>query len=286
MPHDLPRHPFLGSTSRLSAQRLRAKAFRRVTRDVYVLAERTPTLHLQVQALQTALPDAVASHGTAAAMLGLPVPRDPRVHLTRPPQAGVSERPGVVTHRAALAETDVVRREGVTLTTAPRTFVDLAARLPLVELVVVGDAAARLVGQEALAAATEAAGGRRGVVRARQALDLVDPGSDSPSETRTRLLLHAAGFSGLRHQVVVRDEYGDWVSRPDLADVEARVAVQYDGLVHLQNGPQQWRSDVDRDERTRAEGWEVVVLTSLDLRRSAGLVAKVRAAYVRAAQRR
>ena len=285
MPDDLPDSPFLGSASSLSRQRLRARRFRRETRDVYVLSDRVPTLRLRVGALQTALPDAVASHTTAAVLAGLPVPRDSRVHLTRPRGSGVSERPGVLTHRRHLRPSEVVTEDGVRRTGPARTWVDLAARLPLVELVVLGDAVSRLVGTHALDDAVGRATGRRGVVRARLALGRVDPGADSAAETRARLVLHDAGFTALRHQVELRDEHGGWLSRPDLADTAARVAVQYDGLVHLEGGPEQWRADIDRDERTRAAGWEVVVLTAVDLRRPGMLVAKVAAAYLRAARR-
>ena len=286
MPDDLPDSPFLGSASSLSRQSLRARRFRRETRDVYVLADHAPSLRLRVGALQTALPDAVASHTTAALLARLPVPRDARVHLTRPRGSGVSERPGVLTHRGHVRPSEVVTDDGVRLTGPARTWIDLAARLPLVELVVLGDAVARLAGLGVLSGAVDRAAGLRGVVRARQALTRIDPGADSPAETRARLVLHDAGFTALRHQVELRDEHGGWLSRPDLADTAAGVAVQYDGLVHLEGGPEQWRADIDRDERTRAAGWEVVVLTAVDLRRPSLLVAKVAAAYVRAGQRR
>lgn len=273
--------PFLGSTSPLSRQRLRGRAFRRETRDVYVLSEQVPSLELRTRALLVALPDAVASHNTAASLHGLPVPHDPVVHLTRRSGRPMSERPGLRTHRQALSLGAVQLVAGMRVTTPARTFVDLSARLPHVPLVVLGDAVAARWGVDVLEREVGRSGGLRGVVRARAALERVDPGSDSPAETALRLLLHGAGFLGLRHRVEVHDEHGGWVSRPDLADAQARVAVQYDGLVHLERGAEQWRADIDRDELTRAAGWQVVVLTARDLRRPEQAVGKVAAAYAR-----
>jgi hypothetical protein len=284
MPADPP--PFLGSASDLTPQRLRGTRYRRQTRDVYVLATREQSLDLRCRSLLLVLPDAVLSHQTAAAVLGLPGDIGPQVHVTRPPGSSASERPGVRTHRRPVDDGEVVERRGLRVTSPVRTWLDLAAVLPPVPLVALGDAVARRTGIPALQAAVDGAGRRRGVVRARAALPLIDPGADSPSETRARLLLHEAGFRGLRHGVRILDEDGGWVATADLADPVARVAVQYDGLVHLDGGPEQWRRDIDRDEMSRAAGWEVVVLTAYDLRRQDVAIAKLAAAYARAAARR
>ncbi|MCU1693092.1 MAG: hypothetical protein JWM64_2183 [Frankiales bacterium] len=274
--------PFRGSTSGRTKQQLRNRSFRRETRDVYVLAEERPSLALRVRALQLAVPDAVASHVTAAQLQELPVPRDPLIHLTRPAGRPASARPGVRTHRRALCAAAVLDLDGLRVTAPARTWLDLAGQLGRQPLVALGDAVVRRVGHEQLLAEVAAAIGQRGVVRARAALDELDGGADSAAESVARLLLHDAGFRGLRHQVTVRDEHGSWVSRPDLADELARVAVQYDGLVHFERGVERWRADIDRDEQTRAAGWQVVVLTALDLRRPDRAVAKVEAAYRRA----
>ncbi len=277
---DLPQ-PFLGSTSLHTRQQLRARRFRRLSRDVYVLATREDDLLLRAAALQQVLPDAVVARQSAAVLLGLPADDDGLLHVVRAPGRSVSRRPGVCTHREPIADHEVLQVRGTAVTTPVRTFLDLARVLDPVELVVLGDAVARREGLHVLAEAAHGAGRRRGAAAARRALRDVDPGSDSPAETRTRLLLHAAGFRGLRHQVTVVDEHGGWVSRPDLADPHARVAVQYDGLVHLDRGAEGWRADIDRDERTRAADWQVVVLTARDLRYPASAVDKVAAAYGR-----
>jgi hypothetical protein len=172
----------------------------------------------------------------------------------------------------------------LTVADGPRTFVDLAAKLDEEQLAAVGDVVVRRYGMAALAAAVGRRPGRPGVVLARRVLPLLDGAADSPAETRARLRLHAAGFTGLVHGVVIRDHAGGWLTAPDLADEAARVAVQHDGLVHLVGSVEQRRNDLHRDELSRQHGWHVVVSTAVDDRNPHLLVAKVAAAYERAAK--
>lgn len=281
----MPAGPFLGSRSAFTRQQLRARRFRRLHHDVYAPTTECPTAELAWDALLLAVPDAVLSHTTAAALWRLPVQHDALLHVTRPPTAGVCRRDGVRTHRAALAghERDLCRDRAVT--SLPRTFVDLAAISTLEHLVTVGDAILRRTSREEVDRAVAGAGRRKGVVLARAALPLLDPGSASPGETRCRLLLHAAGFGTLEHAVPIRDSSGQWLAEADLGDAGARVAVQYDGLLHFGSDPQQRVADVARDELARMAGWEVVVLTARDLRHPHLAAAKVAGAYDRAIHR-
>ena len=248
-----------------------------------MLSTSTVDLLTTCRALQVAVPDSVVSHESAAALLRLPCRTSRDVHLTRPAGSPPVRRPGVVGHVRRLDEDDVVLLDGVRVTGPLRVLLDLAGVLALSDLVVLGDAVARRIGQQALLDGVREAPRGRGLVRARDAVQLVDPGADSPGETRVRLLLHEAGLVGLRHGVVVRDRAGGWLAAPDLADERSRVAVQYDGLVHLERGARRWQADIDRDELTRSAGWQLVVLTGRDLRLPHVAVAKVRAAYERAA---
>ena len=274
---------FLGSTSTLTPQRLRGLSYQRLSRDVYVPRGTALDLRTRCAGVILAIPDAVPCLRTAALLQGLPVDDDGLLHFARPPDAARSERPGVRIHRTDLGADELLDLDGLVVTDGPRTFVGLAALLDLEALVSVGDVVQRRYGAAALAGAVARRRGRRGLTLARTALPLLDGGSDSPAETRARLRLHAAGFTALRHGVVVRDADGGWVSAPDLADETARVAVQHDGLVHLQGDPEQRRNDLHRDELTRQAGWQVVVSTAVDDRRPDLLVQKVRAAYLRAA---
>ena len=278
--------PFLGSASGLTPQRLRAKRFRQVARDVYVLGDRALDLRTRVLAARVLLPDAVACGRTAALLHRLPIRDDGRVHLARAPGAPRSEQSGVVVHRTRLHGEDVTVDRDVPVTAEPRTWVDLAAVLDLESLVALGDPVLRRWGRHRLEAAVERRRGHRGVVLARLALPLLNAGADSPAESRARLRLHAAGFNALVHGVDVRDELGGWLATPDLADPLARVAVQHDGLVHLVGDPERRRQDIQRDELTRQQDWQVVVSTAVDDRQPQLLVDKVADAYRRSGRLR
>ena len=58
--------------------------------------------------------------------------------------------------------------------------------------------------------------GARGMVQLRRVVELMDGGAESPQETRTRLLLIAAGFPKPQTQIVVVDEHGCFVGRVDM----------------------------------------------------------------------
>ena len=266
--------PFLGSTSELTRQRLRGKRYLRLSRDLYVLQPTVPDLRTRVQAVRLALPDAVPCAGTAALLLRLPVDDDGLLHVARGTAAARSRRDGVQVHRTPVEPAEQHDLAGLPVADGPRCFVDLAARLDLEQLVALGDVVARRWSVEQLRAAVGRRSRRPGLPLARAALGLVDPGAASPPETRMRLRLHAAGFSGLRHGVVVRDGAGGWLAAPDLADEQARVAVQYDGDVHRRADRHRWQQDVHRDELTRSSGWQLVVATALDDRQPHLLVAQ------------
>jgi hypothetical protein len=276
--------PFRGSSSAHSRQRLRGKGFVRVTQDVYVLRDTELDLRTRCQAALVVFPDAKICLRTAALLLKLPVDGDGIVHLDRGPKAARSRRDGIDVHRFGIPAERQHDLDGLVVSDGPRTFADLSAELDLEGLVALGDVVLRRWTAEQVQSAVQDHGRRPGAVLLRTAVPLLDKGSDSPAETRARLRLHAAGFTALRHKVVVRDVGGGWLGEPDLADEVAKVALQHEGAVHFQKGERQRVKDVDRDEVVRQEDWQVVTSTALDDRRPDRLNAKVTAAYLRAAK--
>lgn len=275
---------FLGSASGLSRQRLRGRSYTHLSRDLYVVRHAEVDLRTRTQAALLVLPDAVPCLFTSALLTRLPVEDDGLVHLARHEAAARSKRDELKVHRTPVEKDERLEVHGISVADGPRTFVDLAGRLDLEGLVAVGDVVTRRYGMDALQAAVDRRGRRPGLVLARTALTLVDAGADSPAETRARLRLHAAGFTGLRHGITVRDRGGGWLAAPDLADEGAKVAVQHDGDVHFTGSSAQRRHDVQRDELTRQVDWQVVVATAVEDRRPYLLIEKVTAAYLRAAR--
>jgi len=277
---------FLGSAAKLSQQRLRGRRYVRLSRDLYAVRGDELDLRARTEAARLVFPDGVPCLRTAALLQNLPVDDDGRIHLARGAKAARSERADVKIHRLPVEEDELLDLDGLGVADGPRTFVDLAASLSFEALVAVGDVVLRRYDEEALQVAVARRRKRPGLPLARRALPLLDAGSESPAETRARLRLHAAGFLGLQHGVVIRDDAGEWLAEPDLADEAARVAVQYDGWVHMvgDDKPRRRRKEVQRDEVTRQADWDVVVATALDDARPDLLVAKVTAAYLRAAR--
>ncbi|MGQ7788667.1 type IV toxin-antitoxin system AbiEi family antitoxin domain-containing protein [Nesterenkonia sp. PF2B19] len=224
-----------------------------------------PPMVAKLQAL-TADADVVASHETAAALLGLwgTQLREP-FHLTVPRRRTRIRRRGVVGHGVDIPAGQITSVAGVRVTTAARTWADrfaggsledaliaadLVLRAPRVELEGPGEAAAT---RHQLQAVVESMGGRRGVAMLRQAAELARERVDSPQETRLRLALHRAGLPEPEVNEWVLDEYGRPAFQPDLMFREWKVAVQYEGAHH--SLPQQVERDVGRAELATALGW-------------------------------
>ena len=268
-------------------RQLRASWFRAVFRGVHVGSAVPDQLGLRCAAFTLLRPAAVFSHRTAAQMLRLPVDDDGDLHVTLPPGSVMPRRPGVRAYESRLTDDDRTEVDDVQVTSAARTFVDLAATLSRTDLIVLGDAILRRRRATAgeLAAAVERATRRRGVVPAREALPLLEPRADSPAETRTRLILTDAGFPRPRANVDVFDDHGEWIARGDLVYDEPRVVFEYDGETHLATVEAR-RHTAARNELMRDLGWEVVVVTALDLRRPAVLIRRAEEAFARAVRRR
>ncbi|GAA3515160.1 hypothetical protein GCM10022294_26700 [Dietzia aurantiaca] len=97
--------------------------------------------------------------------------------------------------------------------------------------------------------------GTWGIRRALEVWRSTNPDSQSPMESRTRLILEEAGITGFAAQVE-EPALGYFV---DLGHRFAKVAIEYDGDDHFDAA--RHRRDVRRINRLRAEGWEVIVVT-------------------------
>lgn len=176
--------------------------------------------------------------------------------LIRPQAADVD---GIVIHRETLLEDDVCTVWGIPTTTAARTAFDLGRREPLVQAIVGIDALANASGLHAadLEPLLRRGRGARGLVQLRQVMKWMDGGAESPPETRTRLLLCAAGFPRPRTQIVVCNENGYFIGRLDMGWPEWKVGVEYDGPQHWTD-PAVRARDIDRAADLAREGWTVI----------------------------
>lgn len=297
LPHHLRRRSFTTKSADelgVSNSRTHAKDLIRVSRGILVPAGVPLQGAAALAAYIDANPANVLSHLSAARLWGIPLPprqeADWRIHLANPAAASwAPRRVNVVGHRLALAEGEIWKFDGVRLTSAARTWLDLAACLSLEELVAAGDflvcshgpefpvPRAAICGIGELARMLGRHPGLRGLRNARAALDLVRVGADSPPETFMRLGLVAAGLPEPELNVVVTDEHGRPVLWPDAAYRQYRFSLQYDGNHH--NGPDQYQADIRRLETTTSLGWQEIRIARDDLRgEHPALIRKVSAA--------
>jgi predicted transcriptional regulator of viral defense system len=153
-------------------------------------------------------PGAVVSHASAAVLHRLPVwPKAiERVHVTRNRSNGARCRSVVSVHGAALPATDMSVVDGVVVTSLARTVLDLARTLPWEEAVAAGDRALALgLDPAALDEVLARMAHWRGARQARRVLGVLDPASESPGESVSRVRFVEQGIPAPRLQYVVVD---------------------------------------------------------------------------------
>jgi len=268
IPDDFGYRPFTPADAKqlgLGCTFVRGSQFRRVFRGVFIRAEVVDSAGLRFDAARklTRHPIWATCH-TAAEILGAPVPAESRTHIGLPPGADGPDRAGMSAHRYEVRPV-VQTVAGRRVATTEDVFLQLAAYLDLVDLVVVGDALVRLgrTTTEALVEATNTSTGGRGIRLARRAAMLVRDRVDSPMETRLRLLIVLGGLPEPDTNVDAFDAAGEWIARPDLSYPKLRIALEYDGSSHLTC--RQGHKDIRRREMYDSEGWRVLVVVERDL---------------------
>jgi hypothetical protein len=202
---------------------------------------------------------------SAAALLGSQwIDSDLPAELIRPETCRVD---GIVIHRYRLRDDETCFVRGMPVTTPARTAFDIGRRNRLETAIVRVDALANATGlkPEDVEGLAQCHRGARGMVRLRRVLELMDGGAESPQETRTRLLLIAAGFPKPQTQIVVVDEFGEFVGRVDMGWKDSKIGVEYDGPQHWDD-PDQHARDIDRLATLAAQGWLIIRLSRDHLR--------------------
>lgn len=272
-----------GIAAGLTSTVLQGRRFRHLLHEVYVVADVPVTHDLRCAAARLAVPTGVISHASATLTLGLPLalgePQPGRPYVTVPTELPVPQISGLVIHTLRLPAEHVVSVAGLPVTCAARTFLDRAGRLSLEDLVAMGDLAVRrgLATVDDLRALAIWARGRRGVVRAREATNLIDPAARNPLETRLRLVLVLGGLPSPECNAPVFDEAGQWLAEADLLYRRYKLILEFDGRVHLDN--RQRVADLRRRNLLTAAGYTVLSYSADDvLRRPDHVLASVTSA--------
>lgn len=281
LPSQLTTSPFTVESARtagLTPDRLRSADIEHVSRGLYRPAAWDFDLEQAARALSQATPGAWISHVTAARLRNSVLPPwlsdSTELHLSKPKALPGTRRKGIRGHTVQVGPDEVELVDGIRISTRARTWLDMARVLPLHHLVAMGDELIRRPRREleareephadldGLRAMVARHPNLQGVVRARQALDLMRIGADSAPETFLRLAMLDAGLPEPELQVSLRPSESRSPSA-DLGFRRLRVAIQYDGGHHLQEIQQ--LSDRRRDKAFEAAGWSVIVVDKADV---------------------
>lgn len=191
--------------------------------------------------------------------------------------------PGIQTHRDRIEDDEIVLIAGMPVTSPARTALDFGCWYSTMTAVAGMDALARAVDVKAVDVDLLArrCPGRRGVARAREAIELFDAGAQSPKESWLRVVLVQAGLPRPQTQIPVCDEFGNPFAYLDMGWEDVKVAVEYDGEQH-RNDRRQYTWDIRRLESLERLGWIVIRVLAGD--RPADIVKRVRAALARRAR--
>jgi very-short-patch-repair endonuclease/predicted transcriptional regulator of viral defense system len=235
-------------------------------------------------------PQAVASHETAARLLGLALlGRDPAgIAITQVPGTG-SRRggAGVRMHHAALPAGHVGRCDGVPVTVAARTVLDLARVSPFRAGVVVADSALRnnRTTKQELQAVIKSCRRWPGLQRAAEVVAFADSLAESPLESIARVAFRDCGLPPPQLQAQLGAD-GFVIARVDFYWERFRTIAEADGEMKYDNrfaATHQLRRDAD----LRDAGFEVVHFGWHDIYETPAQVAtSIRAAFRRGSRGR
>ncbi|NKX54672.1 endonuclease domain-containing protein [Arthrobacter mobilis] len=268
-----------GLDAGLTRNQLLGSSVRRPSRSLRAPAGPELDLAVQVRALSWITSGSAISHATAARIWGFPLPawmaEDPAIHVTRPDSVSAPRRNDVVGHHALLHAEETTVENGVRLTTRPKTWLDLASRLSVDDLVVTGDHLVRLprpvfedradpyATKADLERLIQSHKRKRGVAKAREALELVRMGADSAQETRLRLALAYAGLPEPELNTPLLDLSGRRLHSPDLQYSAYRIAIEYEGDHH--RSAEQLARDIRRGEAAARAGWLEIRISREDM---------------------
>jgi len=256
-----------GLSQRQIDGRVRTGRLQRTHTGVFVVAGAPVTFEREAMAAVLAGgAQAVASHGTAAALWGFPNQECDRPIEITSPRARLPRIPSVRVHRSVhLDDTDVRSAGGIPCTSVPRSLVDLTAVRGIGWLARSLDDALRrnratVTDIRACAERLAGAPGRRpSVIRMLVAERLAIGGGRTESwleRTVLQVLLDATVPPPVPQYPVMA---GGHRYRLDFAWPDQRVALEVDGYLHSTYAAVQ--HDRERDLHLRSEGWTVLRVT-------------------------
>ena len=281
----------VGGTSKHVQRRLASGRWTQVAPRVYLISGAPfDWLTQQLAAVRSAGDGAVTSHLAAARLWGIPGFATAGVELSVPRGIRRTELQARVHESTDLDRCRTVRRDGVPVTDPARTLLDLGRYVGVGRL----GRATEFMRREGhvdwpeliRSLAAHARRGRHGVRRLRTVI-LRDAHrseiTDSDGELILLTLIREAGLPEpvLHHRIT---DDGRFVAEVDFAYPELKIAIEYDGSVHLQEDVRD--RDLPRQNHLILLGWTVLRFSYRRLRdHPDAVVAEIRAAIRAATQR-
>lgn len=240
IPDELKQGPFTLSdalAAGINRGQLAGKSWVRLSHGMYVWRGLARDPEIALRAAVHRMSPMAAFAGEAAAWLhGLDVDFRGAPQMIVPDGHGISTRVGIGVMRRALLRDDIVTVRGYRTTSICRTLLDLSWQLSLTEAVVLVDEALHksLVDLGYLRSWVAVRRGAAGTARLRAALERAEPLSESPMETRLRMLLDLGGAGRPQAQVSIADA-GGFIGRVDLYYPDERLGLEYDGATHRES---------------------------------------------------
>ncbi|GAS90417.1 DUF559 domain-containing protein [Mycolicibacterium brisbanense] len=250
--------PFIGSEA-LACGALNRYELRRYYRpmmpNVYLDKRIAPTLQLRTQAawLWSQRQGVVAGLSASALHGAKWIGDDAPIELI---WANARAPKSVITRAELLLPGECQRLDELSVTTPERTAFDLGRRGSLGEAVARLDALGNAAEFKALDVLELAERHRhvRGLRQLESALDLYDPGAQSPQETWLRLMIIDAGYPRPQTQIPVLGPNGQPRYYLDMGWEEYKLAAEYDGAQHADA----LGYDIIRHEYIAQLGWTTI----------------------------
>jgi len=203
--------------SGISVDQLRSKQVTRITRGVYLRQGRRDDFSVRAEAaLTTSGEGAALCAQSALEYCGVELPRaaqDQKIHVLLGRGQRGTRVSWIQAHRPEILP-QVSEYKGLPIVVPGDAWMQMARHMTVSDMAVMADGLMRrkspVMSKSVLGDFVSHWQNRRGYTRAKQAYDLAEAGTDSPQETRVRLLLIKAGLDRPQVNYQVRTPWGPY----------------------------------------------------------------------------